>query len=103
MTLFMQFDHKRILRCDLVSTRCQNVLDRELGELDDDILLWLALIGGMWIDKGPDKTRNNWKIRRLASNMGISAWSEARAALSPFPWVKAIHEIPGLNVWDSAF
>lgn len=103
MTLFMQWDHKRILRCDLVSTRCENILDRELGELDDDILLWLALMGGMWIDHGPGKTRNNSIIKRLASNLGVSTWSEARTALSPFPWIKAIHETPSLDVWNSAF
>lgn len=103
MTLFMQYDHKRILRCDLVSTRCQRVLDRELGELDDDVLLWLALMGGLWIDKDPDKTQNNFKIKILASNMGISTWSEVRAVISPFPWVKAIHETPSFDVWNSAF
>lgn len=103
MTLFMQYDHRRILRCDLVSTRYQNVLDRELGELDNDVLLWLALMGGMWIDKGTDKTRNNSKIKTLASNLGISTWSEVRAVISPFPWIKAIHEIPILNMWNSVF
>jgi hypothetical protein len=103
MTLFMQFDNKRILRCDLVSTRWENVLDRDIGELDDDILLWLALMGGMWIHKVPDKSRNNSKMKRLASNLGISTWSEVQAAISPFPWIKAVHETPSFDVWNSAF
>lgn len=102
MSLFMQFGHKRILRCDLVFTRFQNILDRELGGIDDDVLLWLALMGGMWADKRPDQMRNHSIIRRLASGLGVNTWSEALASISHFPWIKAVHEKPGFCIWNSA-
>lgn len=103
MTLFLQHDGRRILRYELVSLRLKAVLDRGLDELDNDLVLWLMLIGGIWIAGDADELWLVLRISRLGRRLGINSWTEVQGSINKFPWINAIHDQPGRAVWDSAY
>jgi hypothetical protein len=43
-----------------------------------------------------------WHVRTRAAALGVTTWEDARAHLSRFPWIAAMHDSPGKNLWESA-
>lgn len=102
ITLFMQFDHhQRLLKCDAVFSRLRRILYRDLAELDDDLVLWILFMGGIWITDGPDDSWLHWKIRKTTLSMGIDSWTEIYSVICAFPWIKNLHNEPGIALWES--
>jgi hypothetical protein len=101
ITLFMQFDQQRLLKCDAVFSRLRSILYRDLAELDNDLVLWILFMGGIWITDGPDYSWLHWKIRKLTLSMGIDSWTEICSVISAFPWIKNLHNEPGVALWES--
>lgn len=102
ITLFMQFDHsQRILKCDAVFLRLRSVLYRDLTMLDDGLVLWILFMGGIWIPDGPDDSWLHWKIKKMTQSMCINSWAEIYSTISTFPWIKNLHNEPGMALWDS--
>lgn len=102
ITLFMQFDHsRRVLKCDAVFSRLRSVLYRDLSGLDNDLVLWILFMGGIWITNGPDDSWLNWKIKEMALSMGIDSWTEIYSVICTFPWIKKLHDEPGSTLWKS--
>ncbi|EED13788.1 conserved hypothetical protein [Talaromyces stipitatus ATCC 10500] len=103
MTLFMKFDDQRLLRCEAVFERLRTILRRNLAELDTDLVLWMLFIGGIWIRNGPDDSWLYTKIRKLTRSMGLDSWEEIYPVISVFPWIKSLHNGPGVALWDSVY
>ena len=103
MTLFLQYDHRRILQYELVSLRLKDVLDRGLDEVDDDLVLWLLLIGGIWISSGTDRFWLTSRIMELARRLGLNSWADVHGYVSTFPWISTLHDQPGRAVWNSVY
>lgn len=102
ITLFMQFDHsQRVLKCDAVFSRLRSILYRDLVELDNDLVLWILFMGGIWITNGPDDSWLHWKIKKMTLSMGIDSWMEIHSVISAFPWIKNLHNTPGITLWES--
>lgn len=102
MTLFLQYDGQRILQYELVSLRLQDVLDRGLDDLDNDLVLWLMFIGGIWTLGGTDGLWLFSRIRTLAFRLGVNSWAEVHSCISGLPWIRALHDRPGHAVWTLA-
>lgn len=100
MTLFLQFDNRRILDFELVFLRLKDILDRGLDESDSDLLLWLMFVGGIWISGGIDESWLMSRIRKLASRVNIFTWADVHSSVTAFPWIHAIHDRPARAVWD---
>jgi hypothetical protein len=103
MTLLFQYRIGRILEFGQVSTRLQTVLDRSLVELDDNLVLWLLVLGGIWNKYGPNGSWLIPRITKLAQSQGTSTWIEVHNAVSMYPWINALHDEPGFAVWNSAY
>lgn len=101
MTLFMQFDNRRVMQYELVSLRLKDVLDHRLDEVGDDLLLWLLFIGGIWISGGTDRFWLGSRIKSLSRTLGINNWAEVHTCISKFPWIGNVHDELGLAVWDA--
>ena len=104
ITLFMQFDHsQRVLKCDAVISRLRSILYRDLAELDNDLVLWILFLGGIWITDGPDDLWLHWKIKKMTLSMGIDSWAEIYSVISAFPWIRNLHNTPGIALWESVY
>jgi hypothetical protein len=100
MTSFLQLGGRQILRYDLVALRLKEVLDGELKEADDDLVLWLMVIGGIWTSGSTNGVWLNERTRELAERMGIDTWADAVRIVDRYPWIEALHEKVGLAFWS---
>lgn len=107
ITLFFQFDCRRMLGYELISLRFKEALSNEFDGGDQSgLALWLALIGGIWLsgDVDPDSYRD-WlglRLRREAQQLGVHNWDEALDAVKRFPWIHTLHDEPGRIAWNQA-
>ncbi|KAK7751743.1 hypothetical protein SLS62_006228 [Diatrype stigma] len=103
MTMFLQFDHRRMMDYDLISLRLKDVLGGGLDRQDESgLLLWLTLIGGIWVSRDAHREWLGPKLRREAQRLGLESWDKALDVISKFPWVHTLHDEPGHTVWDIA-
>ncbi|KAE8547823.1 hypothetical protein EYB25_009616 [Talaromyces marneffei] len=101
ITLFMQFDQHRLLKCDAVFSRLRSILYRDLDEIDNNLALWILFIGGIWITDGPDDSWLHWMIKKMTISMDIDTWPEICSVISAFPWIHNLHDKPGITLWES--
>ncbi|KAF4465537.1 hypothetical protein FALBO_7621 [Fusarium albosuccineum] len=100
MSIFLQDKQRRMIKYGLMAVCVRDVLDSELDEHEQELKLWLMILGGIWVsgDEGED-----WAVSRLqdmALGLGITTWDEAREYISKFPLIDAIHDVPGRKIWD---
>ncbi|KAH8812227.1 hypothetical protein F5884DRAFT_784799 [Xylogone sp. PMI_703] len=101
MSLFLQHDHRRILEYDLVPLCLREVLDNGLeSEHDRDLLIWLMFIGCIWVSQSPDEQWLVLRTRNLLQQLGINTWTQVRSSVIKFPWLDALHEQLGRNIWN---
>ncbi|PWY75522.1 hypothetical protein BO70DRAFT_430957 [Aspergillus heteromorphus CBS 117.55] len=99
MTVFLQFDHRRILEYELVSLRLRDVVESGLDEEEPELALWLVFLGGIWTSGGS----KGWFVERicgLVGRMGMRSWAEVQGLVCKFPWVGALHGPLGRGVWE---
>ncbi|KAE8370606.1 hypothetical protein BDV27DRAFT_35461 [Aspergillus caelatus] len=100
MATFFQVGQKQIIDFKALSLRFQNFLDGDLCEVDDGLSLWLITLGGIWCSKDLNRGLVASRIGLLARQQGISSWSELRGWLGKFPWIHALHDQPGHELWN---
>ncbi|KAE8147057.1 hypothetical protein BDV25DRAFT_169418 [Aspergillus avenaceus] len=100
MTTFFQVGRKQIIHFKALSLRFQNFLDSGPSELEDSLRLWLLTIAGVWCSKDLNRDLVASKIRLLVQNQGIGGWGELRGFLEKFPWIHALHDQAGLELWN---
>ena len=103
MTIFLQYDSRRILEYDLVSLYLKDVLDSGLDEQERDLTVWLIFIGGIWVSGDTDGGWFIWKARRLLRRLSIKSWREVHNSVRKFPWIDALHDRLGFVVWNLAY
>lgn len=103
MTIFLQYDSRRILEYDLVSLYLKDVLDSGLDEQERDLTLWLMFIGGIWVSGDTDGSWFISKARRLLRRLSIKSWREVHNSVRKFPWIDALHDRLGFVVWNLAY
>jgi hypothetical protein len=101
LTVFLRYDSRRIIECDLMSQCLEATIQRRLGEAYHELELWLLVIGGIWASAGGDDD-GDWIIPRIvpmAQKMGLYTWGEVRGCIGNFPWINGIHDKPGQKLW----
>lgn len=102
MTTFLQHEVRRILEYDLISFCLGDILDRQSEDLEDDFVLWLVLIGGVWTVGKDQKEWLSRTIRSKAQILGLKTWDDAQDAVSKYPWIQVLHDAPGQTLWDDS-
>lgn len=100
MTIFLQYDQRRIIKYGLISLCVKDVLEHGLDEHEDELAFWLVMLRGIWVSCD---TNDDWFILRLqnmAQELGIETWGDARRLLARFPWIDVIHNEPGQKLWS---
>ncbi|CAK7211574.1 hypothetical protein SCUCBS95973_001161 [Sporothrix curviconia] len=83
------------------------------GTGDDETCFWVMMMGGAWT-LGNKKTRPGlqtmgdslgWqqsvrRVRQVADRLGLASWEDACAVLSRYPWLTALHDRPGRELWE---
>lgn len=103
MTSFLQLDGRQILKYDLVALRLKEVLDGNLDGLNDELLLWLVVMGGIWASGGSDGAWLIPRTRELAGRLRIDHWVDARRIISRLPWIKVLHDEGGCALWKQVY
>jgi hypothetical protein len=101
-TLFLQFGRRRYLKYKLIAQSIRDVVERGLNEEDADLFMWLLFIGGVSVLAGPDKAWLVPKIHQAARSLGITTWDGVQQCLVLFPWIKALHDEAGRELWTLA-
>ncbi|PKS08008.1 hypothetical protein jhhlp_006620 [Lomentospora prolificans] len=99
MTTFLKRDHRRTVEYKLASRGLLKVLDRQQENQQDDLVLWVMVVGAIWISGGDAE----WLVPRIhetAQRLGIVTWADARALLAKFPWIYDLHDGPGQALWN---
>ncbi|KAF7560335.1 hypothetical protein G7046_g3813 [Stylonectria norvegica] len=102
MSIFLQYSKQRIVDYGLVSLCLRDVLESDLDGYDDGFLLWLVVLGGIWVSNDADSVWILPRIRTVAARMDLHTWDDARGLISKFPWLDAIHGQLGRNIWNKA-
>ena len=95
-----QMKGKRIVDFRLVSMCFKEFLDSELVLLGNDSTLWLMVLGGMCSLGEDDMDWIAGKIRQLAQARGIHSWEDAQSSICRFPWIHAVHDQSGRELWN---
>ncbi len=101
MTLFLQFDCRRVLDYSLICLCLRDVLNNGPDEHDGSgLVLWLILVGGIWILGDADEDWLYPRIRSETRRLGLETWDEVLGVVTKFPWVHHLHGQPGRSVWN---
>jgi hypothetical protein len=93
----------RLATYDLLLDR----LRRRLNDVDLVMVPGLAAVR-MWmlvmysismLAAGEDRRWVVPQIRKLADELGLALWEDARTCLATFPWVAVAHDEPGRDLW----
>jgi hypothetical protein len=99
MTMFLQHDRRRIINYNLIPLCLKNVLQAEVLEEEDELALWLMIIGGIWISDAD----GDWlapRIRATAQRLGFDSWDKARGSVCKYPWINSLHDQLGRGLWN---
>lgn len=107
MTLFLQLGGHRLLNYPRVVQRLRGVLQQEARGVDPCLRLWVLFLGAIWVqggdtsDDGVDEARFHAQIRDTAEQLGITGgdWTRVHEIVCVFPWVDALHNSVGRDVW----
>lgn len=103
MTMFLQHDRRRVLDYSLITQCVWDVLEDSNSELlDEEFALWLMLMGGIWISVGVEVGSLLSRIQSTAEKLGLVRWDEACIIMARFPWIHALHDQPGRELWGRA-
>ncbi|KAF2876646.1 hypothetical protein BDV95DRAFT_602616 [Massariosphaeria phaeospora] len=100
MTFFLQYGRQRIMKFESITQRLRTVIERGLMDDKKDLMLWLMMMGGIWMLDDADV---NWlapKVRCLAQEMGLRSWDEVIIHIIKYPWIHDLHDEPGGIFWD---
>lgn len=99
MSMFLSLNHGRVVDFSPVSRCLSGVIEAELEELQDDFVLWLMILGSVWLSADSE---SDWLVARLAMSakrMGIETWNEAQSRVCGFPWLNKLHDQLGHEIW----
>ena len=100
MTTFLHHKHHQIMDYKLVTLCFKDVVDGQSEELDNELLLWLLIVGGMWIAGDSHSEWLSHKIRTTTQRLGVDSRDEARKCMARFPWIDALHDEWSQRLWD---
>jgi hypothetical protein len=101
MTMFLQYDRRRVMDYDLITRCLWYVLDDvSLDEAEDELRLWVMVMGGIWIPGEDHMHLLAPRIRVTAQRLRLHMWDDILGSVTKFPWIHAIHDEPGHKIWQ---
>lgn len=101
MTMFLQYDRRRVMDYDLITRCLWYVLDDlSLDEDEDQLRLWVMVMGGIWIPGDDHMRLLAPRIRATAQRLQLHTWDDILGSVTKFPWIHAIHDEPGHKIWQ---
>jgi hypothetical protein len=101
----MLFQHGRALRLtyDLLAEKLRGAIrdTSTNGPMEETTLLWLLFIGGISVFGPNDRSWLLLQIKKCLFALKISSWEAALDTIKSLPWIDAIHENRGQELWQS--
>ena len=99
------FQHGRSQRFpyNLLAERLRHAIKSSLSHklVEETTCLWVLFVAGIsvfgdtdWMGLIPD-------IRTLLSRLNIDSWENARDKIKALPWINAVHDKPGRELWQA--
>lgn len=100
ITIFLQYDNRRVLNCTLVLDCLKDTLIGPLENGQPELRLWLMVMGGIWTSG--DSEIASWMFPLAldtASRLGLETWMDVRTSINAYPWVNRLHDRSGEELW----
>lgn len=68
-------------------------------DLDCALTAWFLLLALIWVAEETDDGQLEHSLQHAAGRLGATTWGEARVAMSALPWLDAVHDGVGCNLW----
>jgi hypothetical protein len=101
MTILLHHGTRRILDFGLVTQCFRDAVENATEAQNDNISLWLLVMGGIWTSHHPLSDWLEARIKIVSERVRISTWQEARAAMQKLPWITVLHDQPGEAFWNT--
>lgn len=104
MTLFFQYDGRRIWRFPLVSQRLQDALTRNITSKEKEcntLILWALLMAAIWTMAADEEQWIVSVLREMIHVMEIADFDDMLSRLGSFPWVHSVHDGPAGSLWNT--
>lgn len=100
MSMFLHYDRRRVMDYGLITRHLWLALDGvPVGEQEDELNLWVMMMGGLWISADDHVILLAPKIMITAERLGICTWEDMLSSVTKFPWIHALHDEPGRELW----
>ena len=101
MSMFLRFDRRRVLDYRFLTCALSDTLDSWPVDADDELLLWLVMVGGIWVSGALGNDWLHQLIRRTSRKLGVESWDSVLDIVKTFPWIHALHDAPGRELWET--
>ena len=64
------------------------------------LLLWALFMGGVTVMKGKQMLELSPLVLETSKRLKLHDWSAVKDQLCRFPWISALHNRPGLTLWE---
>ncbi|KAL9112692.1 MAG: hypothetical protein Q9227_002995 [Pyrenula ochraceoflavens] len=100
MTIFLKYGNRQIVQYKLIPLCLRDVLKSQLNKCQDAVLLWLMMLGGIWMFGDTDNEWFTSKMRRTIRRLAINSWDEAQRLIAGLPWINVLHDGPSRELWN---
>lgn len=97
MTVLLHHGARKVIDFHLASECLQHILDNSRLYNDDDSMLWLLVIGGIWTS---DTQWISLQSSQLLKHTSCTSWTNVKARLVKYPWIRVLHDKAGEEFWD---
>lgn len=101
MTVLLHYGTRRILDFGLVVQCFKSVVENATEAHNDNMTLWLLIMGGIWTSHHPLDGWLEARIKIAVERLCILEWKDARAAIQKLPWIDILHNQPGEAFWNN--
>jgi hypothetical protein len=106
MVTFLRRLDRKIAEMPLLSSLARAAVDhiyndQNWGQENQEVLLWSLFLGAASVFRGVDDS--SWlvpKARRTMGALGLHSWEDVQGVLGTFPWVHALHDKAGWELWS---
>lgn len=103
MSLFLfQYGRTQRLSYELLVRRIRDGIENtpQNAPIEKNLLLWLCFTSGICILERKERTWLIPQIKTCLSTLNIQSWQAACNRIKTFPWIDAIYDGPGQELWQ---
>ena len=103
--VLFQVGHPRRPGYDVLAHKLRKALGSErkgtATKMDKQLELWLAFVGGMSVFDSKDSPWLVPQIKTCLHELDIDSWQGLHEKIAGYPWIDAIHDKPGHELWKT--